>query len=77
MRGIGHQRPEGCGTPEEADEHRLHHHVLPVALRQGGKDEADAEGDTPPIEIGTMMPNLSATLPITKPPAAKPMKVAV
>ena len=27
--------------------------------------------------MGTVMPNLSATLPITKPPAAKPRKVAV
>ena len=46
LRRVSHQGPEGGGRAEEADQHRLHRHELPVALGQCGKHEAGAECDT-------------------------------
>ncbi len=40
-RDIGHQRPEGDGAAEHADEQRLGQHELPIGAGKGGDEKPD------------------------------------
>ena len=44
-RHIGHQRAEGDGAPEHADEQRLGQHELPIGAGKGGDEKSDGEHD--------------------------------
>ena len=77
LRDIGHQRAEGGGTSEQS-------RSAPPAPPEAASSSATGRPERSPrpapraaIDTGTMMPNRSATLPMVKPPSAKPMKVTV
>jgi hypothetical protein len=42
-RGVGHQRCEGRGAAEEADEHRVHRHELADVAHRAGQQVTHAE----------------------------------